>query len=151
MRDTLIPSVKYLSASAILHFWIYSPRVIPVCFLKLVIRVVLPTPNVLAISSAFVSALVIDYVFLGSGKAFVANIVSDKSDEISRAVIERLGRTTTILDAVGGYTGKPKKVIIVSFTIRQYRELMNIVNQADKLAFVSISRAHEINGEGFTR
>lgn len=107
--------------------------------------------TLLAVSSAFAAALVIDYIFVGSSKAFVANIVSDKYKEINEIVITKLDRTTTIFDAVGGYSGENKKVVMVSFTIRQYSELMNIIHKTDKNAFVTINRAHEINGEGWTR
>ncbi len=106
--------------------------------------------TLLAVSSAFAAALVIDHIFIGSSRAFVANIISDKYTEINEKVIRKLDRTTTIFDAIGGYSGENKKVIMVSFTIRQYSELMNIIHKTDKKAFVTISRAHEINGEGWT-
>ena len=93
----------------------------------------------------------VDYVFLGSSKAFVAQIISERCDEISQEVIHRLDRSTTIIDAVGGYSGQSKKVVMVSFTIRQYSDLIDIINAVDSKAFVTISRAHEINGEGWTR
>lgn len=106
--------------------------------------------SLLGILSAFIFALVVDYVFIGSGKDFVAHIVSDHAEELSQLVIEKIDRTTTIFDAVGGYSKQNKKVIMVTFTINQYSELINIINRVDKKAFVTISRAHEINGEGWT-
>ena len=106
--------------------------------------------SLLGILAAFVFALVVDYVFIGAGKDFMAHIVSDFPEEISQLVISKIDRTTTVYDAVGGYSGKNKKVIMVSFTINQYSELINIINQVDPKAFVTISRAHEINGEGWT-
>ena len=55
-----------------------------------------------------------------------------------------------MLFARGGYSGAEKTVLMVTFTMRQYADLMNVIKRIDKKAFVSISRAHEINGEGFT-
>lgn len=107
--------------------------------------------TLLAVTSAFVAAFVIDYIFVGSSRAFVANIVTDQYEAISDHVIKTLDRTTTVIDAIGGYSGSPKKIVMVSFTVRQYSELMNIIYKSDKYAFVTISRAHEINGEGWTR
>lgn len=107
--------------------------------------------TLLGIISVFVSALVIDKIFVGGSKALIAQIVSDNYEEINRLVIERLGRTTTIVDATGGYSGDKKKMIVVSLTMRQYTELKNIINQTDKTAFVTVHIAHEINGEGWTR
>ncbi len=107
--------------------------------------------SLLGIISAFVSALVIDKIFVGGSKALIAQIVSEKSDEINRQVIERLERTTSFINITGGYSGESKKMLMVSFTMRQYNELKNIINQTDQNAFVTVHRAHEINGQGWTK
>lgn len=107
--------------------------------------------SLLGILSVLISAVMIDKVFLGMSRAFVAHIVTDKYEGINASIIEHLGRTTTIIDAVGGYSGNGKKLLMVSFTMAQYNELMNIIKRKDKYAFVTISAVHEINGEGWTR
>ena len=107
--------------------------------------------SLLGVLSAFICALVIDRLFMGESIAFIANIVSDKYEEINNAVIEKLDRTTTLISSIGGYSKKNKKMIMVSFTMRQYSELMGLVSMIDKDAFMTIHRAHEINGEGWTR
>lgn len=107
--------------------------------------------SLLGIISAFICAAVIDRVFLGNEQAYVAQIVSDKSAEISRGVIETLDRTATIVDVVGAYSGEDKKMMIVSFSMREYSDLMAIINKEDPQAFMTISRAHENHGEGWTR
>lgn len=106
--------------------------------------------TLLGIISAMVGAIVIDKIFIGRSQAFTAQIVSDKYEEINLAIRNEVRRTTTIIPARGGYSGDEKTVLMVTFTMRQYAYLMNAVKRIDKTAFVSISRAHEINGEGFT-
>ena len=106
--------------------------------------------TLLGVVSAWICAMVIDKIFSGRGQAFTAEIVSDKYEEINLAIRNEVRRTTTIFDAIGGYSGEPKKVLMVTFTLRQYATLMNVIDRIDKTAFVSISRAHEINGEGWT-
>lgn len=107
--------------------------------------------SLLGIVCALVCAIVIDKVFLGGSKAFVAQIITSNPDQITAEVIEKLERTTTIVDVTGGYTMENKKMVMVSFTMRQYVELMSIVNRADGLAFVTVHGAHEIIGEDWTR
>ncbi len=107
--------------------------------------------TLLGIVCAFASATMIDRVLLGGKGAFVAEIVTDNYEEINHAIISDMERTSTIIDAVGGYSGRARKMLTVSFTIREYAELVNIINKYDKTAFVTIHRAHEINGEGWTR
>lgn len=107
--------------------------------------------TLLGILSAFIAALMVDKVFIGSSKSFIAHIITNKYEEINKAVIEKIDRTSTIVDVTGGYTGERKKMLIVSFTLRQYAEVLNVINKIDKTAFVTVHQAHEINGEGWTR
>ena len=107
--------------------------------------------TLLGIITAFVGALVIDRVFLGSEKAFNAQIISDKHEEINSAIIEILGRTTTLIKTTGGYSKNDKVMLNVSFKLRQYAELIGIINQIDNTAFVTITDVHEISGNGWTR
>lgn len=106
--------------------------------------------SLLGIISAFICAVSIDKLFLGESSAFIANVVSDKYDEINRAVIEKMSRTTTIVEATGGYSGEGKKLVIITFAMRQYPAFTQVISEIDKNAFVTVHRAHEINGEGWT-
>jgi uncharacterized membrane-anchored protein YitT (DUF2179 family) len=107
--------------------------------------------TLLGVITAFVSAAAVDKIFLGASQAFEARIISEKHAEINRAVIERLKRTTTLSDVVGGYTGKPRKLVRVSFTRAEYAELMEIILSLDDRAFVSVHRVFEIGGEGWRK
>lgn len=106
--------------------------------------------TLLGVCCSVVIALVIDKVFLGESQAFIAHIISDRHEDIHEQIAKRLGRTTTLIEAHGGYSKAEKKVLMVTFTRRQYAELMAIVNSLDKNAFITVHRAHQIGGEGWT-
>ena len=106
--------------------------------------------SLLGIVSAFVCAMSVDRLFLGESQAFVAHIVSDKYSEINRAVVNKLHRTSTIIDCQGGFTGQPKKMLMVTFLVRQYVEFTALIASIDKNAFIMVHRAHQIGGEGWT-
>lgn len=106
--------------------------------------------TLLGIVSAFICALIVDYLFVGKSKEFVAFIVSSSYDEINKQIIEKMDRTTTYIKSKGGYSQKEIDMLMVSFTMNEYSKLLSIVSIIDKNAFVTISRAHEINGKGFT-
>ena len=106
--------------------------------------------TLLGVISAWICAMVIERIFIGSGQAFTAQIVSDKYQELNLAIREEVRRTTTIYTATGGYSGEEKTMLSVTFTMRQYPNVMSVIKRIDPTAFVSITRAHEINGEGFT-
>lgn len=106
--------------------------------------------SLLGIISAAVTSFVIDKVFLGGSRAFIAQIVSDKHEDIRNAIRDEMDRTSTIFDCIGGYSGENKRMVMVSFTMSQYAQLMNIIEHIDDRAFVTVHRAHEINGLGFS-
>ena len=107
--------------------------------------------SLLGVTSAFIAAYMIDKGFIGSTKSFIAQIITDEYANINKEILERVDRGSTIIDITGGYSGERKKMLMVSFTVNQYAEILNIVNKYDKKAFMTIHRAHEINGEGWTR
>ncbi len=107
--------------------------------------------SLLGILSAMITATVIDKVFLGSSAALVAQVITDCPEEVTKGVIERLDRTTTLFEVRGGYSGEMRQMVMVSFTMRQYALLMSVINAADPDAFVTIHRAYEINGEGWSK
>ena len=103
----------------------------------------------LGIVSAFVGAVAVDKLFLGESQAFLAQIVCQNYQSINRGVRERLERTTSIMEIEGGYSGEKRKMLFVSFSANQYPTLMEIVRQSDPAAFVTVHRAHRINGKGW--
>ena len=107
--------------------------------------------SLLGILSAFVCSMMIDKAFLGSSTAYVAHIITDNSNNISQSIIVHLDKTATIVDVIGAYSKETKKMVIVSFSLREYRKLMSIINDADPKAFIQVFRSHEINGEGWTK
>ena len=106
--------------------------------------------SLLGVLAALIIATVIEKVFLGGNSSFVAQIVTDYGEEVNRAIIEKADRTTTIFEAKGGYSGKNKKMLTVTFNMRYYTRLMDVVREVDPKAFITVWRAHEIRGEGWT-
>ena len=106
--------------------------------------------TLLGVTSAFICAIAIDRMFIGESKALVAHVVSENYSEINELVIKVMDRTTTIVDAKGGYSGLSKKLLMVTFPMNRYAEFIALVMSVDKKAFITVHRAHEINGEGWT-
>ncbi len=106
--------------------------------------------SLLGIISALICSITIDKIFIGETGALIAQVISEKHKEINEAVIQRLRRTTTAIGVVGGYSGKEKTMLTITFRMAQYAEFTAILNEIDKNAFVTVHRAHEINGEGWT-
>ena len=77
-------------------------------------------------------------------------IISDKYDLIAKDIHEIVKRGSTVFDVTGGYTGNEKKVLMVIVSDDQYSAVKEIIDRHDPTAFVIISEAKDVNGEGFT-
>ena len=104
------------------------------------------TISLLGVTSAFISAQVIDRLFLSDSKAFIAQIVTSKHLEINRDITNTLKRTSSIINILGGYSMKENKMLLVTFSYNQYNDLIRIIKKNDPKAFVMVIRGHEIYG-----
>lgn len=100
--------------------------------------------------ASLLCAFVIERVFSGTGGSYEAEIISAKWRSISDAINRDMERGTTLFYAEGGYTGFERKVVKVSFTRSEYRDLIRIVKGIDRYAFITIADVDEIHGNGFS-
>ena len=85
-----------------------------------------------------------------SSEAVALYVITSKFQEVTDYIHITLSRGTTILDATGGYTGEPRKVILTVVSKYQYARFSAFIEKTDPYAFVIVSDAKEIRGEGFT-
>ncbi len=102
-----------------------------------------------ALALAFVSARVLDVVQAGFSAARAALIISTDPAGVRSAVLERLGRGVTVLRGQGGFTGEERPVLYVVVASHEVGRLKRLVAQADPAAFLAITPAQEVLGEGF--
>lgn len=79
----------------------------------------------------------------------LAYIISDHSDEVSRAVIDEIGRGVTRLQGKGMYTGEDHAVLMCAFSSRQTELLKRVVKRVDPEAFLIIVGVRDVRGAGF--
>ena len=101
--------------------------------------------------SLFVTSKVIDLVQEGLNLAKAVFIISDKSEEIRKEILDDMNRGVTRLYASGGYTGKEKYVLLVILNRSEITTLKRLVYRIDPGSFVTITDVHEVLGEGFQR
>ena len=77
-------------------------------------------------------------------------IISNKYEELNKAIQEKLDRGTTLLNAQGGYKNHDRKVLMVVVKNEQFNDVKQIIDEIDPNAFVIISEIKDVNGEGFT-
>jgi uncharacterized membrane-anchored protein YitT (DUF2179 family) len=107
------------------------------------------TPVLYALIVNFVSGRVVDMVQEGSGYARAFFIVSPHNAAIQQAILEDLQRGVTCLDVRGGYSQATLPALYVVVSRSQVTHLKRLISQHDPAAFVVVSEAHEVLGEGF--
>ena len=102
-----------------------------------------------ALVSVFVQGKVLDIVLYGGDEAKLFYIISDNPDAISERIMKDIDITVTFLKGKGAYTGMEKQVILCVARKQQGPAIEEIVKAEDKDAFMIISSANEIYGEGY--
>ncbi|MBQ2694368.1 MAG: YitT family protein [Clostridia bacterium] len=104
-----------------------------------------------AIIMIFVSTKVIDALIYGTGNGKMLMIVTDKADEVSKAMVAASPRGVSIVPATGAYTGKGKNILICVARKHEISGILKIVRSIDDKTFIIVSEANEILGEGFNK
>lgn len=103
-----------------------------------------------AVISLFITTKVIDSVTVGLSMSKAFYIISDKSQEIADAILNRMGRGATALSAKGLYSQQNKDVLLCVLKWRtEGPKLKRIVKEIDEKAFVIVADVNEVMGEGF--
>jgi uncharacterized membrane-anchored protein YitT (DUF2179 family) len=99
----------------------------------------------------FIVSQVTDY-FLGMfNQRKLVIVISDKSDAIAQGVIKKLQRGVTLLYGRGGYSGRPKKVLLTVVNNYQLKRLEEAVFSIDSQAFFITENTFNVIGKGFSR
>lgn len=79
----------------------------------------------------------------GLNKNRVLYIQTDKVREITKYLSETFYYDTTIMDMIGGYTKKKKKMILCTVSDRDYYEIKEGIKLIDKESFIAVTKAYE--------
>lgn len=99
--------------------------------------------------SVLVVSAVVDFVLYGRDGAKLIYIISDRPDIITARLLDELDIGATHVFAQGAYSGEKKKVIMCAIKKRLSPLAEDIVREEDPNAFMIISSASEIFGEGY--
>lgn len=104
-----------------------------------------------ALICIYISSKVIDMVMLGTSREKACYVISTQHEKIKRELMDKLERGVTVLQAEGGWSGAERPVLLCVLTPQELTQLKAIVRSHDETAFVFISDAHEVLGEGFRK
>lgn len=103
-----------------------------------------------ALVMVMVYTVVLDKVLMMGTKQIQAKIVSEKFEELSAAIQEKMDRGTTLLSMEGGHTRKKTMMVLVIVSGRELNKLNSLVSEVDDKAFMIVNQVGEVRGRGFT-
>ncbi len=104
-----------------------------------------------AFVALYAASKLIDVVMVGLTREKACYIISTQHEQVKREIMEKLDRGVTVLHAEGGYSGQERPVLLCVLSAQELGRLKAIVREADEDAFLFISDAHEVLGEGFRK
>ena len=99
----------------------------------------------------FITTTVCDMIINGIRASVQLLIFSDKWEEIAESISNELQRGVTVLDGMGWYTKKPKKVLVVVAKRTQITQIERLIKNIDNNAFISQSAVSAVYGQGFDK
>ena len=100
--------------------------------------------------SLYVIVKMIDFIISGFDYSKCFIIITNEEEKLKEAIVNDIKRGITILDGRGGYTDSSKSPIIVAVNKKQEVHMKKLIKNVDKNAFIIVSKAHEVFGEGFS-
>lgn len=73
-------------------------------------------------------------------------VVTEKPEEITKALLEESGHAATIINAIGGYSKKEKSVLYTVVTQPEVRRMTTIAKRTDPMAFINVVKTTEVHG-----
>lgn len=98
----------------------------------------------------FVAFKMIDIVVEGVDESKAVTIVSDRNEDITQAIIDRLGRGVTLLNGQGGFSRLSTNVIYVVVSRLEIAKIKNIVHSFDNDALITIGSV-EVAGKKYRK
>ena len=103
-----------------------------------------------ALVAVYITSKVSDWILGGMHSSKAAYIISRHSGEIARSILTDMDRGVTGIHAEGMYSGEETRMLYCVVSPNEVPRLKQIVLHIDPDAFVIISEANEVTGEGFS-
>ena len=94
----------------------------------------------------YVASQIINIVLTGLSQRKAVFIISPKWQEISREVLDKIGRGVTFIRGQGGYSGQDEQILYTVITLRELHLIKEIIRQVDTNAFVVVHNTLEVMG-----
>lgn len=135
---------KYLEVSTAYALLFFDLLVV------LISLTVLPLHKALVtVISLYIGTKVMEYVIEGLNTKKAMTIISNKPEEVAKAIDEQVGRGLTIIDGHGYYSREEKDILYVVVAKTQVSRAKRIIRELDENAFLVVHDVRDVYGNGF--
>ncbi|MBQ8885132.1 MAG: YitT family protein [Clostridia bacterium] len=106
-------------------------------------------PLIKAACEQYVESKVNDAINNGVQSAIEFRVITDKPEELSYAILSRLGRGVTEISAKGMYTKEAHSMLVCVISRRQITAFKKVIKEVDPDSFAVMSRVSQVLGLGF--
>ena len=103
-----------------------------------------------AIIAIFVTAKIIDLVQEGPNNSKAFFIMAAEPELLAEGILKEVDRGVTFLQGKGGYTGQDRELLLCVVETSEVTQLKELIYQHDPQAFIIVTDAQEVLGEGFS-
>lgn len=103
-----------------------------------------------AIIAIFVTSKIIDLVQEGPNNSKAFFIMAEEPDVLAEGILKEVDRGVTFLQGKGGYTGQDRELLLCVVETSEVTQLKELIYQHDPQAFIIVTDAQEVLGEGFS-
>ena len=104
-----------------------------------------------SVVALYASSRVMDGVLYGADRGKILYIVTDAPEAAAKAITQGVRRGVTLLEAVGGYTGRRRRMLMCTVRSHETFAVLKLMKTIDPKAFITVGEAGEIIGEGFKK
>jgi uncharacterized membrane-anchored protein YitT (DUF2179 family) len=139
--SALIKRCKPDANIAYVAFWLDS-SVVGIAFFVYGMKI---TPVICTLLNLFIANIVVDNFLAGIRNGYKFEIVTDKPEELSQTLIEKLGHGVTEIRVQGMYSHTEKYMLVCIIRKKQVGEMMKII-QTFPGSFASFAKVNEVFG-----
>ncbi len=107
--------------------------------------------TIYAVISLLVASMTMNKVLYGNDSARMIYVISPKNSEIAERLMKEVDVGATFVHGNGAYTGKDFEVLMVVMRAKLLPQARDVVKQVDDGAFMIVTNATSVFGEGFKR
>ncbi len=102
-----------------------------------------------SVVTIYAATRAMDILLYGADRGKIIYIVTNRPDLICQEINNTVGRGVTKMSVTGGYTGESRTMLMCTVRAHEAAAVHDVIKEYDDRAFIVVSDAGEIIGEGF--